>query len=157
MRTDMWRRGARDDRVMPTGADPNLSPSVVFLLLWTCELCSAERAAQLSRRIAIANKEEAELRKLIGGHFCPQMLRLIERVVAFSAVSHLLRLDVHSVHYCAAIVMHLSDAAHCVGVWDLYGLWTALVGWCLYKNVVECRKTRFGHRPERHVINCFWR
>ena len=93
----------------------------------------AKLAAQLSRRIAITNREEADLRELIREQFCFEMLWLIKRVVALSAVCHLLRLYVPCVHNSVAIVMHLSDAPHCVCIKDLYGLCASLVRRSLYK------------------------
>ena len=71
----------------------------------------AERAAQLPDCISIAHKEEAELGQLIGSCFAFQDFRLVKRVVPAPAISHLLRLDVHLVDYCAAIVVHSANAA----------------------------------------------
>ena len=72
---------------------------------------AAERAAQLSWRIAIANKVEAELSELEGNEFAFQNIRLAERVVTPSAVGHLLRLDVPRVLNDAALLLHLTCAA----------------------------------------------
>ena len=73
-----------------TGADPSLSPSVIFLLLSTCGLCGSRTSSAALYENCDHQQRRFRPAKADRSHFCRQMLRLIERVVAFSAVSHLL-------------------------------------------------------------------
>ena len=108
----------------------------------------AEWTPQFSRKVPIANEKKAELCELIGAHSSLQ--------VFWSAVRHLLRLDVHLICNGAAIVVHLPYSANSIGIGNLHRLRATLIGRRLHEEVVECCETRMWNHSENRVRPDSW-